>query len=59
MPGRCVKDADADVDVELGREIGSRVGGGRICGPSSMAGLNRDSVSPGLWLFFFKVESSR
>lgn len=31
-----MRDADAEVDVELGREIGSRVGGGRICGPSSM-----------------------
>lgn len=40
IPGSCGK--DADVEVELGREIGSRVGGGNgsICGPSSITDRN-------------------
>lgn len=36
MPGSCVRFAEADVEVELGRDIGSSMGGGRICGPSSI-----------------------
>lgn len=44
MPGSCVNDADAAVEAELGREIGSRVGGGRIWGPSSIAGRGRGQV---------------
>lgn len=39
MPGSCVRFPEADVDVELGRDMGSRVaGGGRIWGPSSIVG---------------------
>jgi hypothetical protein len=37
MPGRCARFADAEDVAELGREIGSIVGGGRTCGPSSIS----------------------
>lgn len=40
MPGSCCTLADAEVDVELGREMGSIGGGGRTCASSIMA---RDS----------------
>jgi hypothetical protein len=40
IPGNCGR--EADVEVELGRDIGSRVGGGkgRTCGPSSITDRN-------------------
>lgn len=41
MPGRGGSVADADVDVELGREIGSAGCGGSICGPSSIVGCSK------------------
>lgn len=64
MPGSCWSEADAVVEVELGREMGSTGGGGRIWAASSIASVGygdfggrgvgggfRDEVLAGALLF--------
>lgn len=51
MPGSCVRLAEADVEVELGLEIGSIEGGGSICGPSSIVGFAGTRLGGGNGLY--------